>query len=303
MPLRKTLRLALLLGPLPLTGCGLTAHDESSRTQAGGSPAAGASGGFPTGGGFPNSGGFPTSGGASSTAGNAGAAGETDEPAAVDISGRWGMFSFEDPVGVQLFQDGTKLTGRGCAAGAPPLNDELTGLCGDIRGSVHGRKASFGFPISFGGSYYYAADVTVSTDVRRMAGHFHAVQDLSYPMAWLHAADDEAWLPRSNEPEIQEDPLLGWYTLTLSDGDGDEYTAQVSYSLSYTGRSIYGDLGAFWVTEIVSTPGEVKAGPVAPTVLELPIELFLQGDAGGVAQVHAITGTGHDYFFAATRAR
>ena len=84
------------------------------------------------------------------------------EKPTVDISGRWGLFFFEDPVGVQLFQAGNQLSGTGCDVGAPPLNDPTTArLCGDIVGTVSANKAYFGFHFD---SYDYIADVTVSLD-------------------------------------------------------------------------------------------------------------------------------------------
>ena len=50
--------------------------------------------------------------------GQSGAAGE-----ATNIAGRWAMFTFEDPVGVELSEAEGALSGQGCAGGVPSLND------------------------------------------------------------------------------------------------------------------------------------------------------------------------------------
>src|SRR5258707_4211377 len=40
-------------------------------------------------------------------------------PQLLSIAGRWGMFHFEDPVAVDIVENGTKLIGLGCDAGLP----------------------------------------------------------------------------------------------------------------------------------------------------------------------------------------
>ena len=122
------------LALLALLSCGRTAGqagvadagsiDGGSGAAAGsdGSSAGGTGGAPPAGGGKAGAtssdpGGATGQGGAAG--GTAGAAGTTDRPTA-DVSGRWGLFVFEDPVGVFLRQeaDGT-ITGQGCTSGAP----------------------------------------------------------------------------------------------------------------------------------------------------------------------------------------
>ena len=90
-------------------------------------------------------------GGSRRAAAGAGGSASVEPPA--DIAGRWGMFGFEDPVGVLLNEaaDGT-LT----AEDAPRVLPELDGstacliaqFCGDISGKVTGHTARFRFPLS-----------------------------------------------------------------------------------------------------------------------------------------------------------
>jgi len=258
-------------------------------------------------------GGTSTGGSAGSApAGSGGAAAPVDRPL-VDISGRWGMFTFEDPVGVQLVQapDGT-LTGRGCIAGAPDASGFLAppispDWCGQITGAVRGRAAAFGFRFTFAGQSGYSARVTVSEDGRRMAGVFNnGVADLEYPMAWLRVADDATWLPYT-KATIGEDPAHGHYQLTLvtADSEGSEFQPDKAYLLAYTRDGIWGELGSFWNTELVpdtSKPnGALRVGPVPPTLTGLPTALSLVADGGDLRGVTASTASGGRYTFTAAR--
>ena len=65
---------------------------------------------------------------------------------------------------------------------------------------------------------------------------------------------------------------------------------------------LYGDLGAFWPTEIVrmSPSGPILVGPVSMTTPELPVSMTIELQGASIAQVTAVTGSGHTYVFAAS---
>lgn len=72
--------------------------------------------------------------------------------------------------------------------------------------------------------------------------------------------------------------------------------------VSYGRRTISGDLGAYWSSEISGpTDGIVLVGPVPETAPELPTSLMLKLDVRGFTAVRATTASGHAYEFAATR--
>src|SRR5450432_2584789 len=93
------------------------------------------------------------------------------------------MFTFEDPVGVELSEADGALSGRGCAGGLPSPNNNLTVFgCGVASGKVTGHQAFLSFSFE---SYTYAADTTISADGSRMTGRFHDTSEWeAYPMAW-----------------------------------------------------------------------------------------------------------------------
>lgn len=226
------------------------------------------------------------------------------------------MFEFEDPVGVQLAAapDGT-LRGRGCAAGAPggpqtqPSLPEL--FCGDISGKVSGRTAQFAFPLNAGGSPPgpYSARVTVSADGRRMAGVFTtAAGGREYLTSWLRVADDADWLVLPNRTTAMR-PLSGTYQLALvaAESVGDDFVAGRTYEIRYGHghhwHSLWGDLGAFWHTEMTvpENGSPLRVGPVSPTVPELPISLALEFEGDAFTRVTASTASGGFYTFTATK--
>jgi hypothetical protein len=133
---------------LVLCACGGRA--KSTTDASAGAPSAGSN--DATGGALASAGGATSvEGGAEAGESGSGAAGQPDAPT-LDISGRWALFNFEDPVGVQLFQNGNSLTGRGCDVGTPPANPEVEpNLCGDIEGNVTGNQTYFEF--HFGDRY------------------------------------------------------------------------------------------------------------------------------------------------------
>jgi hypothetical protein len=218
------------------------------------------------------------------------------------------MFEFEDPVGVSLVEapDGT-LTGEGCAAGAPGASnpDAETFFCGAITGKVTGETATFSFPLTtFAPNVVYWASVTISRDRQRMAGDFNAVAGRPVgPTAWLRVRGDAAWLDSISSAD--DDPLSGWYALELvADASvGSEFVAGTVYRLGYFNRSLAGDLGGFWNSEM-SDPRQgspLRVGPVPVTVRTLPTSLSLDFDATGFVGVTASTPAGGFYRFTAKR--
>ena len=101
------------------------------------------------------------------------------------------------------------------------------------------------------------------------------------------------------------DPLSGWYTLdVVADASlGSEFLAGTVYKIGYLDRSLTGDLGGFWNTEM-SDPGQgspLRVGPVPITIPALPTSLSLDFDATGFVGVTATTPTGGFYRFNAKR--
>jgi hypothetical protein len=224
-----------------------------------------------------------------------------------NISGRWGLFTFEDPVGVLLVQapDG-RLTGRGCAAGAPGSTSaapQVPPVCGDISGRVTGRSAWFSFETE-GIRFLYSARVTVSTDGARMTGALSTTAgDIGYPIAWLRVRDDLHWLERS--PSLGPEHLTGLYELTLiaNASTGNAFAAGRSYRLFHFQDGLGGDLGSFWSSEMTDARAgsPLRTGPVSATVPELPISLTLDFGAAGFTGVSATTASGESYQFTAKK--
>jgi hypothetical protein len=277
-----------------LFGCGGRSNrndpGEVVVSQSGG--AAGAAGSALTGG-SPALGGSRAAGGEPPTI-------EPEPKPPAKIAGRWALFGFEDPVGVRLTQTNTRLVGRGCAAGAPPLATDQN-FCGDVTGEVDGNEASFGF--SFEG-YRYQAETVISADGQRMTGRFHGVADwLESPTAWLRLPDDAAFLEAMAKPSEPE-ALSGWYELRLTDGAAGEYQSGVPYRFFYSRRAIQGALGAFWGTE-ASDPAAgapIRVGPVPATSPELPVSLQIEFTEHGLTAVKAHAASGNAYSFSAQRA-
>jgi hypothetical protein len=292
----------LCLIALNLGACGQTGqHADRENTRH---PQGGIGGG---GGSAPTSttgmGGLGEAGG-HDVAGAAGASEPVEPPA--DISGRWAMFHFEDPVGVQLFEapDG-KLTGRGCAAGTPgaaSANASELQLCGDIVGKVTGQTASFGF-VPEPSPAHYMSRVTISRDGQRMSGLFSTGGESSTRMGWLRVPDDALGLARP--PAALTQPLEGAYRLSLvtDESEGDEFVAGPAYDFVFRREGLYGALGDFWHSEM-SSPADgspLLVGPVPETEPGLPTSLALDYDESGVVRVEAHTSSGGSYVFTATR--
>lgn len=239
--------------------------------------------------------------GAAASTGTAGAA--TEAPA--DVAGRWALFVFEDPVGVNLVQDGDRLTGQGCAGGTPPfVMSADTAFCGPIAGKVTGQSVEFGFTVS-PLNFNYHVSTQVSADGRRMTGDLYTIRKIDLPTAWLRVPDGDPGL--AIVPGGIDGVLSGVYELNLESADegATEYTADKSYRLNYwSDQGIASDLGSFWNTEIGflgPTPNEISVGPVAATAAELAVAMVLETGVSGVTSVLAATASGHHYGFRATR--
>ncbi len=254
----------------------------------------------------------PGSAGSASGSGSVGVAGTPGDGPAVmeppaDVAGRWALFVFDDPVGVQLVQNGSELTGTGCAAGTPPLEDPdsfVGEFCGPIHGSVTSNKVQFVFRFESGGAYTYAADVTVSADRRRMTGTFHGVSDVSWQTAWMRVPEGERGLPRLET--APPEPLWGQYELTLmgSSAGATEYRPGKVYAFNFVRDGFATDLGSFWYTEWLYSPEDYsfEVGPVPATVPELATSLSVEANpVDGITWVQAHTATGNSYGFAAAR--
>jgi hypothetical protein len=293
-----------MVGALWLLGCGGRAHGEpieEPNNLAGGAALVGGQGGTGSAAGGAGAGGalLGRSGAGGAASGSAGEPEEPREPP-THIAGRWALFSFADPVGVQLVQAEWDLTGMGCAAGTPPAG-MLPNYCGDIAGKVEGNRATFGFSFE---SYRYQAETVISADGTRMTGRFHGVQDwLAYPTAWLRVPDEAAYLEVKGTA-LEPPALAGWYDLELVEGDGSDYAPGASYRLRYSRRAIEGALGSFWGTEAgdPALGSPIHVGPVPATSPELPTELQLEFGDAALREVRAKTASGNAYTFAATRA-
>jgi hypothetical protein len=240
------------------------------------SGAAGESGSSGAGGSGVSSGGFGGSGGAGGMAGAGASA------TAVDVSGRWAMFGFVDPVAVSLQQRGNALSGTGCCGGLPA--DDFAICCASLTsGSVVGQHVEFSFPVDIGPGVY-AANAFVSSDGSRIAGPFHDLIDWGRPTAWVRIAPDQVWLPPTTGAlSSVVDPRVGTFELALNDAEAvSGFSPGITYSLGLTKYAqralIHGDLGAFWEGELswIDAEETLLAGPVPESHPELPIELRLR---------------------------
>jgi len=245
--------------------------------------------------------------GGATSHGGAGAGGDTSAEgggfAAVDVSGRWAMIGWEDPVGVALSQNAGSITGTGCGVGTPPV--QQASYCSDVFGTISADgNASFGFDFeSAVGQYRYRADVTLAADGKRMAGYFGIEGAAVYPSAWLPVNDGEFWLNAS-----AGDPsgiATGSYDLRLLSAEADDprYVMGAGYRLFYSvERGIGGDLGAFFGREIVRVSDDLtEVGPVSPSSPELPVSLSLTTREGAFIDITARLSNGHSFKFEATR--
>jgi hypothetical protein len=220
-----------------------------------------------------------------------------------DVSGRWAMFAWEDPVAVDIAQAGSVIEGQGCCAGFPGQDSALD-CCGAVMGQILERRASFGFSIDgLGEPYIYSTDVFVSADGSRMAGTFSRTGSA---VAWVKIGAHEPYLP-STDPALGEviRARTGSYVLVLSDdpAPGDDFAPGQTYRLTVGSEAVAGQLGSFWSGEISWSAGEqtLVAGPVPETAPGLPVAMSLHFDAAALGSVEAVMASGVRYQFRATR--
>jgi hypothetical protein len=278
-----------------LTGCGQIEQDgeRTVSATAAGKPS-GATGGA-------SAGGMGSLGGGAEAGlpGEAGAAAAGPQAEPARIAGRWGLFVFEDPVGVQLTQDGSTLGGEGCAAGAPPLMDGgLDGFCGPISGRVEGRSASFHFNFE---SYVYSAQVVVDeSGAQRMTGAFHGVGPVSWPTAWLPVPPGAPWLASRPVPDPLSVALRGGYRLEPIPGSPPDAPAEVE--LWYFEEGVASGLGSFFHSELRrDEAGTIWAGPVPATSPELAVLLELVTTEDAIVTVRATLADGRELELGAER--
>jgi len=215
-----------------------------------------------------------------------------------DVGGRWAMFTFADPVTVDIWpiHDGV-VSGTGCCGGF----FDLSSCCGFLEGEIAGQHASFGFSFGGGEAAKYSTDVFVSANGQRMAGTFNGWQ--RNPVAWVRIAPTDPYLPRA-APALRD--ILwahsGSYALVLSDAPpaGSDFSPQQTCRLVIGGESVSGDLGTFWAGELSWSADErmLAAGPVPETAPGLPVALTLAFDN---ATVEAAMASGLRYQFQVTR--
>jgi hypothetical protein len=242
------------------------------------------------------------------------AAGDALAAATVDISGRWAMFAFEDPVAVEITQNGNTLSGTGCYAGLPTPDDPSlpSSFCAGLTGVIEGRHAQFAFASAWAP---YAADVFASADGQRMAGRFHDVDAWGSPYAWLRIGPTDRGLPTPAPGGLEDvvQTLSGEYVLSPlgAPPPGVELSAstpnQYVLSVRVLGHAalVLGTLGAFRAGELSwnATEQVLVAGPVPLTSPNLPTEVRLHFDGSSLVDVQATMPSGTAYRFSATALR
>jgi len=215
-----------------------------------------------------------------------------------DVSGRWAMFSFEDPVAVDLRQAGGAIDGRGCCAESPDGR-----CCGRLTGQMVDGRASFGFVPGQFTQDVYSTDAFVSSDGKRMAGAFSR---MTLPVAWVRIGSRDPHLPPP-DPALESiiRMLGGRYALVLSNdpGGASDFSPQQTYEL-YVVESgfLFGHLGAFWSGEMAWSAAQqtLVVGPVPETAPGSPVAMSLRFDGTVLASVEAVMASGVRYQFQAT---
>lgn len=209
------------------------------------------------------------------------------------LEGRWAMFTFEDPVAIELSEDAGVLSGLGCYGGLPtPEYPELINSCQKLSGTADGRHVQFAF-----GALHetYAANVFVSADGQRMAGDFHdLVKWHASAFTWLRIGPDAPVLSQSREPSplgLMLEAQRGTYQL---EGLVDRYGEPGYLGFHPWNRTVAGTLGTFWETELAWNEAEqtLVAGPVAETAPDLATQLTLHFESGQFASVDAVFPSG-----------
>jgi hypothetical protein len=221
-----------------------------------------------------------------SAAGGAGGAAEPVPP----IEGRWAMFSFEDPVGVELFEEAGVLSGIGCYGGLPtPGFPDVGDSCQPLTGTADGRHLQFAF------SPPYAANIYASTDGQRMAGDFHDTGTWhASAFTWLRIGTDYPWLRQSKEPTAVGLALEAHSKTYGLEGLVDHNDRPGYLAIYGHFRTIAGTLGAFWETEMKWNEAErtLVAGPVPETAPDIATQLTLHFGVTELVSVDAVFSSG-----------
>jgi len=213
------------------------------------------------------------------------------------------MFSFEDPVGIELSVSNGVLSGLGCYGGLPTtLLPELARYCRPLAGTAEGRHLQFSFLAE---QITYAADVYASSDGQRMAGDFRDTSGSWHSsFTWLRAADDYPWLRKSSEPSavgLALEALSSGGSVYELEGLVDHFGRPGILFLYGAGGTVVGTLGAFWETEMTWNDAEqtLVAGPVPETALDLATQLTLHFNGPFLLSVDAIFPSGEARTFVA----
>jgi len=221
-----------------------------------------------------------------------------------DVTGRWTMFVWEDPVTVDIKETTGGVIGGGGCCGLSPQDFPC---CGALRGQVADRRASFGFSFDLSGvPYDYSTNVFVSADGQRMTGSFSLA---GRRVAWRRLGATDDYLPAAEGGVAQALYALqaARYQLAVSTESaplpGADFNDQLLYQLDgFSGVGyITGDLGAFWAGEMAWNADEqlLTVGPVPATDPSLPVMLALRFDASatGLTSVDATMASGLLYRF------
>lgn len=244
-------------------------------------------------------GGSGPTGAAGATGGAGGTAGAVGTDPVLDVSGRWTLHGFEDPVGVRIDQKGTAIAGDGCCTGFGPAP---ISCCGPVAGECVGRRATFTLSFQFGGDFQYGFGVVVSADGSRMAGMIDRNDE---PVAWVRLRPQDA-VPPPADPAVTAAFLRASgtsYKLQMTDtaSPGPDFSPQRSYRF-HISSDLGGDLGAFDASEATwdAATQVLAVGPVPETVPTLPVALRVQFDGRVVTTVEATMASGATYHFQAT---
>ena len=118
-------------------------------------------------------------------------------------------------------------------------------------------------------------------------------------MAWLLLAGGANWVPGPEDLFVDAGYDL---TLTQADPGATEYVPGKTYQEQYLHASFGGDLGSFAFSETsqASPDAPLIVGPVAMTAPELPVSMVIQVQNRQLTEFKAVTGSGHQYTFAAS---
>jgi hypothetical protein len=224
------------------------------------------------------------------------------------------MFHFEDPIAIDVLQNGPVLSGMGCGAGLPvsanPAGEWRSGLCGPITGTFEAGHLRFSFPADDFSKHVYRVEADVAANGRRMTGRLVSEGGVPQPwaFAWLPIGDDEPWLLMQRNPALSAAVLERSASYELAavgapPTDLDEASRSdrlwIMLLEQRGGAMVTGSLGSFCADEMTWDPATetLVAGPVPPTVPGLPIKLVITFAGRTVAGVEATMPSGAVYRF------